>query len=104
MEGHALPLGIVEHILPTESEVTLGEGDLMLMMSDGFTDAFEREEEILSMFRGAADDSPRHIADAILQEAIVQQGGLPKDDMTVLCAQAVSSRPEKQKRQESMSA
>lgn len=104
LEGHALPLGIVEHILPTESEVSLAEGDLLLMMSDGVTDAFEGEEEILSLFRGAADDAPQHIADMILQEAIVQQGGLPKDDMTVLCAQVVSSHPEKRKRQEIMSA
>lgn len=95
IEGAALPLGIIEHVEPMEHHFTLGEGDMLLMMSDGITDAFAAEEEILSVLRRGRDDSPQHIADALLQEAMIQKDGLPPDDMTVLCARICQRRREK---------
>ena len=103
LEGHALPLGIIEHVLPTENEVTLGEGDLVLMMSDGVADAFRDVEDIWDVFRSAAKDTPQHVADAVLREAIVLLDGLPRDDMTVLCAQVRNRRAEKRQRTEALS-
>lgn len=92
IEGAALPLGIIEHVVPMEHTFSLAEGDLLLMMSDGVHDAFAAEEQILSVLRRCLDDTPQHIADALLQEALIQQDGLPADDMTVLCAQ-IAARP-----------
>ncbi|MBQ9263032.1 MAG: SpoIIE family protein phosphatase [Clostridia bacterium] len=86
IEGEALPLGIIEHVVPMEHHFTLGEGDLLLMMSDGITDAFPSEEDILSIIRQNRNGTPQHMADALLQEAVLQKDGLPPDDMTVLCA------------------
>ncbi len=86
IEGEALPLGIIEHVVPMEHRFTLAEGDLMLLMSDGITDAFRTEEEILAIVRQNRLEMPQQIANALLQEAIIQRDGLPPDDMTVLCA------------------
>lgn len=98
IEGAALPLGIIEHVVPMEHHFTLGEGDLLLLMSDGIMDAFAAEEEILSVLRRGRDDSPQHIANALLQEALIQKDGMPPDDMTVLCARVCQRRREHRSR------
>ena len=86
VEGAALPLGIIEHVTPMEHRFTLGEGDTLLLMSDGVTDAFREEEELLNILRRGRDMSPQQLADLLLREALMQRDGLPPDDMTVLCA------------------
>ena len=98
IEGAALPLGIIEHVVPMEHHFTLGAGDLLLLMSDGIMDAFAAEEEILSVLRRGRDDSPQHIANALLQEALIQKDGMPPDDMTVLCARVCQRRREHRSR------
>lgn len=95
LSGEALPLGIIERVTPTEHGFTLAEGDMLLMMSDGITDAFPSDEDLLSVIRRLRDETPQHVADALLQEAIIQQDGLPKDDMTVLCAQITERKTQK---------
>ncbi len=99
IEGAALPLGIIEHVVPMEHTFSLAEGDLLLMISDGVHDAFAAEEQILAVLRRCLDDTPQHIADALLQEALIQQDGLPADDMTVLCAQICPRRPQTKHRE-----
>ena len=86
VEGAALPLGIIEHVVPMEHIFTLGEGDALLLMSDGVADAFEEEEEILDILRRCREEMPQKLADTLLREALMQRDGLPPDDMTVLCA------------------
>ena len=86
VEGAALPLGIIEHITPMEHHFTLGEGDTLLLMSDGIADAFAQEEDMLSILRRCRDSEPQRVADTLLREALMQRDGLPPDDMTVLCA------------------
>jgi len=63
------------------------------------TDAFAAEEEILSVLRRGWDDSPQHIADALLQAAMIQKDGMPPDDMTVLCARVAQRHPERRHRE-----
>lgn len=92
VEGAALPLGIIEHVRPMEHHVRLGEGDLLLLISDGVTDSFADGEEIQAILRRCRDDSPQHIADELLQEAMIQQEGMPPDDMTVLCARVAEKK------------
>jgi len=99
IEGAALPLGIIEHVIPMEHHFSMGEGDVLLMISDGVTDAFAAEEEILSVLRRGWDDSPQHIADALLQAAMIQKDGMPPDDMTVLCARVAQRHPERRHRE-----
>ena len=97
VEGAALPLGIIEHAVPTEHSFTLGEGDMLLLVSDGVTDAFPEEAVIPRLLRQNRNQTPQRIADTLLREAIMQQNGLPADDMTVLCAR-VTARDRKKKK------
>lgn len=96
VEGAALPLGIIEHAVPMEHSFTLGEGDILLLVSDGVTDALPGEEEIPRILHQNRDQIPQRIADILLREAIMRQNGLPTDDMTVLCAR-VTARERKKK-------
>ena len=98
VEGAALPLGIIEHAVPMEHSFTLGEGDILLLVSDGVTDAFPDEEEIPHILHQNRDQTPQRIADILLREALIRQNGLPSDDMTVLCAR-VTARERKRKQQ-----
>ena len=97
IEGAALPLGIIEHVVPMEHRFSLGEGDLLLLMSDGIMDAFENEEDVIAILRQCRGDTPQHIADAILREALAQRDGLPPDDMTVLCGWVYQPHAEKKR-------
>lgn len=94
IQGEALPLGIIEHVAPMEHRFTLAENDLLLLMSDGIADAFPAEEDILDLVRRRRNDSPQHIADALLHEAVILKDGLPPDDMTVLCARVTDRKGE----------
>lgn len=94
IQGEALPLGIIERVVPMEHRVKLGEGDLMILMSDGITDAFSSEEEIMDAVRRRVRETPQCLADALLLEAENRQDGLPPDDMTVLCARIVGEKNE----------
>ncbi|MDO5327779.1 MAG: SpoIIE family protein phosphatase [Clostridia bacterium] len=94
VEGAALPLGIIEHVVPMEHTFTLGEGDTLLLMSDGISEAFEEEESILELLHRCREEPPQKLADSLLREALMQRDGLPPDDMTVLCARVT----ERQKR------
>lgn len=96
VEGAALPLGIIEHATPMEHSFTLGEGDMLLLVSDGVTDAFPEEESIPRLLRQHRGQPPQRIADTLLREAIMQENGLPRDDMTVLCAR-VTPREKRKK-------
>ena len=55
-------------------------------MTDGIADAFEEEDEILSVLRDCREGTPQKIADDLLREAMIRYGGMPPDDMTVVCA------------------
>ena len=96
VEGAALPLGILEYALPMEHKFTLGEGDVLLLVSDGVTDAFSGQAEIPDLIKRNRNEIPQQIADALLREALMRQNGLPPDDMTVLCAK-VTARERRRK-------
>ena len=85
VEGEALPLGIIEQVRPMEQGMRLGEGDMVILLSDGVSDAFENAEAVGTLIRRYVDLNPQQMADGILQDALIQSGGLPQDDMTVVC-------------------
>ena len=97
IKGAALPVGIIPTLRLTHISAVLKEGDLILMASDGITDA-DREDpeaewlcEYLSKAVYSTDfdvesSSARHIASEILKQAITRYGLRERDDLTVAVA------------------
>ena len=92
--GAALPLGIMEHVMPAEERITLGEGDRLLLFTDGIVDLYAGEEEIMTLLQRHLEESPQEMAERVLEDAINRSGGAPQDDMTVLCLQLLPAFPE----------
>ncbi len=76
----SLPIGIVDEVRPVSIRRTLEAGDLIVMMSDGVSEAVG--DSAAQWFAGIPQNDPQEAADAILQKAFV--GSVPRDDMTVI--------------------
>lgn len=86
ISADTLPLGGIEEQDSMQLSVRLSDADMLIMVSDGVTDAFEemgakRLKEIIAKLTFV---NPKEFADYILQYAISCQGGHIRDDMTVL--------------------
>ena len=86
---HSLPAGILERIPVEKNDMLLKDGDLILLFTDGITDAFGGESQTAAWmqehFLPHGFANPQDAADFILQAA----KEMPKtavDDMTVLAA------------------
>jgi stage II sporulation protein E len=84
LEGGALPLGILDSLHPDTASYTLAEGDVLLFLSDGITDAFGSTSDLVETLKTMPIGNPQCLADTLLQRAITAYGGTSKDDMTVL--------------------
>lgn len=86
VESGALPLGILEEIKPMIKKSVLSCGDMIILMSDGIVDAFERNEDMSLFINNLETLNPQTVADKILERAKELSSGGPQDDMTVLVA------------------
>ena len=85
----SLPAGIIGGAEPDCELCYAKDGDTVILMTDGVSDAFERVgktsiQKVLSQITAA---SAQEMADTLLLEALRFSGGKAGDDMTVLCAQ-----------------
>lgn len=81
-----LPLGSVEEINAMQLMVQLRNADMLVMVSDGVTDAFgefgiRRLKDIIAKTNYV---NPKELSDYLLKCAIGCQGGRIRDDMTVI--------------------
>lgn len=81
-----LPLGSIDELSPITQSVRLADTDMLIMVSDGISDAIEDEaagrlREIISR---SPIENPKEMADYLLRYAINSQRGRIRDDMTVL--------------------
>jgi stage II sporulation protein E len=84
IEGNSLPLGIIEELKPSVATTKLDGGDMVLLMSDGVSDAFGSSGEVIDFLRTVPAKNPQTLADEILNHAVKLNGGQKKDDMTAL--------------------
>lgn len=102
IKGAALPVGIIPRLRLTHISAVLKEGDLIVMVSDGITDADRKDPEACwlcdylsrNIYREDFDAdrlSARQIAADILAEAEARYGGRERDDLTVAAALIVKA-------------
>ena len=88
LKSLSLPTGILNDIDLVVYDKDLQEGDILVMCSDGILESSEeytnKELWLKFMLEEIETDDMQKIADIILQEAIDNNYGMPKDDMTVI--------------------
>lgn len=89
-----LPLGSVEEINSMQIMMQLCDADMLIMVSDGVTDAFGEfgARRLRNIIAKTNYVNPKEFADHLLKCAISCQGGHIRDDMTVLAMYINKSR------------
>lgn len=86
IEGGALPIGALESITPSTFKTTITTKDIILVATDGITDAFVTQENLSDFVSHLATNNPQSMAETILNEALRLNNMSAKDDMTILVA------------------
>lgn len=87
VRGASPPAGILKDIEVSAVTRGLGEGDVVVMVTDGLLDALpgaDKEARLAEIIRPLGSLTPQETADRILSRAREAAGGLVPDDMTVL--------------------
>lgn len=84
IEGGALPIGIVQDASATTKKVVLAGKDMVVLCSDGISDAFGSDGEFKDFILSIKTSNPQEFADEILKKALANNNGYAVDDMTCL--------------------
>ena len=84
VEGNSLPLGILDELKPSVCTAELNDGDILLLVTDGISDAFSSSGAIIDFLREQTAKNPQTLTDDLLAKAINLNAGAKKDDMTAL--------------------
>ncbi|MGE5587039.1 MAG: stage II sporulation protein E [Clostridia bacterium] len=99
VESATLPAGIFDAIDVERTQVKLGDGDILVMVSDGVLTSMEhsqgRGEWVASALSRLPSEQPEDIARFILDKARQHCKGKAPDDMTVLVGRVYRRLPEK---------
>lgn len=93
IQSESLPIGVVTNLEIDTKEVSLEDGDLVIMVTDGVMDALpvgEQEFLMKMIIEGTHKPNVKETANHILQQVMECSGELPLDDMTVLVVEMVS--------------
>ncbi len=93
IEGNSLPLGIIDELKPSVCQTKLESGDMIILISDGISDAFGSSPLMIDFLREVPAKNPQTLADSILQKAIELSDGRRGDDMTVLAVRVYKKKP-----------
>lgn len=85
IEGSAVPIGIVDKIKVNTIRVSMSSQDILIMATDGVTDAFDGIDEMIAYVNSIASINPQIIAETII-EYLKEKNMQAKDDLTVLVA------------------
>jgi phosphoserine phosphatase RsbU/P len=82
-------VGLIEHPVLHDIELRIRSGDVLLLYTDGVSEAGPRgqplgEDGIAAVLRGLAGGPPQAIVDAVEQAAVAAQPGDPRDDIALL--------------------
>ena len=90
----ALPAGVIQDISKEVFDKDIENGDILVMCSDGILDSNveykNKELWVKYLMEDMENNNPQKIADIILQEAIDNNFGKIKDDMSVIVCKMIS--------------
>ncbi len=89
IEGASLPIGILDELRPSFLELPVSSGDVLVLMSDGITDAFGSSVEITEFLSRTKLKNPQNLADSIVETAINLSGGKKCDDLSCVCVRLI---------------
>jgi sigma-B regulation protein RsbU (phosphoserine phosphatase) len=84
-----LPLGVSDHVEFRDADVQLRSGDVLLLYTDGLTEAADANRELMGSERvvqtllGARKESASSILNALLNRVEEHSGGIHGDDLTM---------------------
>ncbi|MDA8145353.1 MAG: SpoIIE family protein phosphatase [Thermaerobacter sp.] len=84
LRGAAPPVGILGELAPARLGGVLTPGDVLVMVTDGVSEAAGGEEWLSGFLAAAGEDPPQRLAEAVLAAAVAKGSGGPGDDMTVV--------------------
>ncbi len=87
LEPTAPVLGLFEEWVGSTGEIALGEGDLLLLFTDGVGEACGEGGVLQAVVEGGPDRSASDLASAVIARARLRHGR-PADDATVVVARA----------------
>jgi stage II sporulation protein E len=96
IKSTSLPAGIVNDIKVDAYDKEIEDGDIIILCSDGIIESnneySNKELWIKYLLEDIQTDSPERIADIILKEAIDNNIGKAKDDMSVIVGKIVKKK------------
>ncbi len=91
VEGNSLPLGILNELRPSVSTTTVRAGDVILLVTDGVSDAFKNSTALIDFLRTRPAKNPKTLAEDVIARAESLSGGKHNDDMTALAVRIFKS-------------
>ena len=64
--------------------IELTEGDMLVIISDGISDAFFSSTDTVEFLEREVTRNPQTLADKLLNYALTQSNGIASDDMTAI--------------------
>jgi sigma-B regulation protein RsbU (phosphoserine phosphatase) len=89
-EGDQIPLGVLRDYEYANNEITLEPGDLLVLYTDGITEARDRHDQMFGSDRlrelvATGPDSPGALCDSIVAAVTAHQGRpIGDDDQTLI--------------------
>ncbi len=77
-------MGIVQDLEPLIKKNVIESKDLIIMYSDGISDSFETQEELVECVKSIKTKNPQEFADELLERALACNNGYAVDDMSVV--------------------
>ncbi len=84
IESSGLPIGVLEEMKPHITKKVFSGSDMVVLVSDGVSDAFINPENLKTFINNLSTINPQTLADEVLNEAVNLVGGNCADDFTVL--------------------
>jgi stage II sporulation protein E len=83
VEAGALPIGILEDVVPVIEQRTLTSGDFVILATDGVMDTLPGDM-LIEIMEECPSHNPQILADTIIDNALRLSGGEIKDDTTCI--------------------